>query len=366
MLDCQAVGDGTINLTAKSTGEGFEVMLPDGELVKLSGQALDIMSGEEATNGTESLSQRVEDLSESVFQAGQIGDVLWQAGLDLAIDHARGQDPNRVVRLRWNCPSGDLRADRFPWELLHPSANPIGWFGEPPVTTVRIVTVTGKGWGGQQHTIAEESPTMVVVRGTDDELSAVDAAFDRFRRRTRRTNVRLRTAQPQAVSNLAELADALAAPVDILQLWAHSGDVGLQFSRTGEIIPTAVLARQIAQAAPRLVVLVGCSSGALGRAVVARGVSAAVAMRVPVHDHTVQPLVEDVTAAVLAGAAVDVAFATALRRYLFTGQPGVAAVPMLYLADNFNGVLFPQRLNTMAAAPDLKASSNLPSWRADA
>ena len=367
VLDRRPAGDGTINLTAQSTDEGFEVTLPDGELVKLSGQALDTPSGEEAPNGAENLSQRVEDLSEAVFQAGQIGDVLWQAGLDLAIDQARGQDPNRAVRLRWNCPSGDFRADRFPWELLHPSTNPIGWFGEPPITTVRVVTATRKGWEGQEHiNIAGESPTMVVARGTDGELSAVDAAFDRFRRRTRRTNVRLRTARPRAISNLDELAEVLAVPVDILQLWAHSGEVGLRFSRAGEIIPTAELASQIARAAPRLVVLVGCSSGALGRALVDLGVLAAVVMRVPVHDHTIQPLVEDVTTAVLAGAAVDLAFAAALRRYLFTGQPGAAAVPMLYLADDFNGVLFPQPLNTMTATPDLNTSSNLPTWRADA
>ena len=65
-------------------------------------------------------------------------------------------------------------------------------------------------------------------------------------------------------------------------------------------------------------------------------------MRVPLYDHTVQPLVEDVTATVLAGTPVDLAFAEALRRYLFTGQPGAAAVPMLYLAEGSDGILFPR------------------------
>jgi hypothetical protein len=65
-------------------------------------------------------------------------------------------------------------------------------------------------------------------------------------------------------------------------------------------------------------------------------------MRVPVFDHTVQPLVEDFTALTLNGALVDLAFARALRRYLLTGQPGAAAVPMLYLAENTDRTLFPR------------------------
>jgi hypothetical protein len=92
---------------------------------------------------------------------------------------------------------------------------------------------------------------------------------------------------------------------------------------------------------PRLVILVGCSSGTLGRALVERGVRAAVAMRVPVFDYTVQPLVEDFTALILNGIPVDRAFARALRRYLLTGQPGAAAVPMLFLAENADRALFP-------------------------
>jgi hypothetical protein len=82
-------------------------------------------------------------------------------------------------------------------------------------------------------------------------------------------------------------------------------------------------------------------------------------MRVPVHDHTIQPLVEDVTAAVLTGTVVDLAFAGALRRYLLTGQPGAAAVPMLYLADDVDGVLFPPPAASRQRIP-------IATWRASA
>jgi hypothetical protein len=348
VLDDRPAGDGVVDLTACSTSDGLEVRLSGGETLQLRGDALRILSGEQHDGEDPAhRSQRVDDLSEAVYQAGRLGDLLWQAGLDLAIDYARGPDPNRAVRLRWNCPVGDPEADRFPWELLHPTTAPLGWFGEPPITSVRVVS---PAWGDKarpEFVISGPSPVMRVVRGTDDELRAVDEAFDRFRRRTRRTDVRLASARPQQVSSLGELAKALAEPADILQLWAHSGDAGVRLSRTGSIIPTAELADQISQSSPRLVVLVGCSSGALGRALVTRGVRAAVAMRVPVHDHTVQSLVEDVTARVLSGAAVDIAFAEALRSYLFTGQPGAAAVPMLYLADDFDGILFPERVNLL-------------------
>jgi CHAT domain len=308
------------------------VTLPEGQQVRVGGEALGKLM--------ESASQRVADLSAAVFRAGQIGDLLWQEGLGLAIDYARGPDPNRAVRLEWDCPTGDLAADRFPWELLHPSTAPVGWFGEPPITAVRVVEPATAGWDPQARSGFTENPTMLVLRGADRELRAVDEAFDRFRRRTRRTRVRLLTARPREIDSLAMMGEALADQPDVLQLWAHSGDSGVRLSPAGEMVPTHVLADLVAQAAPRLVVLVGCSSGALGRALVARGVPAAVAMRVPVYDHTVQPLVEDVTAAALAGERVDLAFAAALRTYLFTGQPGASAVPMLYLAEGSDGVLF--------------------------
>jgi hypothetical protein len=338
VLDQRSSG-GAIDLAVRSAGTGFEVTLPEGQILELDSEALGSLR-DEAPAGMEYPSQSVRDLSEAVFRAGQLGDLLWQAGLDLAVDQARGPDPNRPVQLRWNCPPGDRAADLFPWELLHPSDVPLGWFGEPPVTTVRGVEPAGAG--RQRRAANQEDPTMLVIRGANPELSAVDNAFDRFRRRTRQTQVRLLKARPQPVSDLDGLSAHMARPVDILQLWAHSGDSGVQLSPGGKIIPTADIADCLAQSAPRLVVLVGCSSGALGRSLVGRGVSVAVAMRVPVFDHTIQPLVEDVTATVLAGTAVDLAFAAALRRYLFTGQPGAAAVPMLYLAGGCDGVLFPR------------------------
>lgn len=337
VLDQGHRGDGLIDLAVRSAGEGFIVTLPGGATVELHDETLGGLD-REAPAGVEYVTQSVQELSDAVYRAGQIGDVLWQGGLDLAIDHSRGPEPDRPVQLRWNCPPGDRAADLFPWELLHPSDAPLGWFGESPVTTVRVVAPIA---ASRQRPGTGNSPTMLVIRGVDPELSAVDNAFDRFRRRTRQTQVDLLRARPAPVATLDELAATLSQPVDILQLWAHSGEPGVRLSPDGEIIPIAAIADCLARPAPRLVVLVGCSSGALGRALVGRGVGAAIAMRVPLYDHTVQPLVEDVTATVLAGNPVDLAFAGALRRYLFTGQPGAAAVPMLYLADGSDGVLFP-------------------------
>lgn len=331
-----APGDGSLVLRARTGTDGFLVTLPAGEMLELSGEALSKFEG---------VPGRVHELSEAVFQAGRIGDLLWQGGLDLAIDHARGQDPNRPVRLKWCFPSDDPDVDRVPWELLHPSAAPLGWFDEPTTTAVRMVTPMAAGRAHRVRGFVGSSPSMLVVRGMDPELDDVDSAFDRFRRRTRRTDVRLARARPQPVGGLRDLAEALANPVDIIQLWAHSSDEGVRFSggTSGGLVETAALADRITQTPPKLAVLVGCRSGTLGRALVERGVLAAVAMRVPLYDHTIQPLVEDVTAAVLAGVPVDLAFAGALRRYLLTGQPGAAAIPMLYLADDFDGVLFTDR-----------------------
>ncbi len=319
---------------------GFRITLPAGQSV--------LLEGEPVLRTGRILSDRpdrpvpVKDLSEAVFQAGRIGDLLWQGGLDLAIDHARGQDPNRAVRLEWHCRAEDTKADRFPWELLHPSTAPLGWFDDPPITSVRIVAPAkqAKSLTGFASGV---SPTMLVVRGTAEGLDAVDDAFDRFRRRSRRTDLRLIAGKPRAVGTADALAEELARPADIVQLWMHSGDTEVQLSdEPGGRLPTSVVADMLAKRPPRLVILVGCSSGALGRALVEGGVLAVLAMRVPVFDHTVQPLVEDVTATVLTGVPVDFAFALALRRYLLTGQPGAAAVPMLYLAENANSVLFPQ------------------------
>jgi hypothetical protein len=183
---------------------------------------------------------------------------------------------------------------------------------------------------------------MLVVRGTADGMEAVDDAFDWFRHRSRRTDLTLVTRQPIAVSDAESLAGALGRPADIVQLWVHSGEGGIGLTGNWEQVPTGQVAAMFEEHPPRLVILVGCSSGALGQALAERGVLAVVAMRVPVFDHTVQPLIEDFTAFVLNGTPVDRAFARALRRYLITGQPGAAAVPMLYLAENADRILFPR------------------------
>ena len=327
---------GTLDLAARYDTDGsLGITLPFGETLRLTGD-------DEGLPHSAGMPERVEELSEMVFRAGQIGDLLWQGGLDIAIDRARGPDPNRPVRLRWRFPDEDVRVDHIPWELLHPSTAPLGWFEEPAITAARMIAPSAEGRARRVRALVGHSPSMLVLRGMDPELEDVDNAFDRFRRRTRRTNVRLVSARPRPVGGLDDVAKALVNPVDIIQLWAHSGDAGVQFSSAASegMAGTVPLADLVAETPPKLAVLVGCSSGALGKALVERGVLATVAMRVPLYDHTIQPLVEDVTAAVLTGTPIDLAFAAALRRYLFTGQPGAAAVPMLYLAEDFDGVLF--------------------------
>lgn len=190
-------------------------------------------------------------------------------------------------------------------------------------------------------------PTMLVVRGTDrtgpggaDLLESVDDAYDLIQRRTRRSHVRLVAPKPVAVEEPEDLRRALHNPVDLLQLWAHCAPDVVQFSHSCRL-RTDRIARDVARVPPRLVVAVGCRSGTLGRLLVRLGVPCVVAMRSEVYSHTVQPLVEDFTALVLEGAPVDLAFADALHRYVLTGQPGAAAVPMLYLATDADPVLFP-------------------------
>lgn len=123
------------------------------------------------------------------------------------------------------------------------------------------------------------------------------------------------------------------------KLWAHCGPEDVRFSPRA-VFGTAVLADRLARCAPRLVVLVGCRSGALGRALVERGVEAVVAMRVEVFSQTIQPLVADLVSLAVEGVPIDLAFAEALHSYVLTGQPGAVAVPMLYLAAGSDGELF--------------------------
>jgi hypothetical protein len=63
-------------------------------------------------------------------------------------------------------------------------------------------------------------------------------------------------------------------------------------------------------------------------------------MRTEVFSGTIQPLVADLIALALGGTPIDLAFGKALHSYVLTGQPGAAAVPMLYLADGSTGELF--------------------------
>ena len=325
----------------ESQSRGFRLTLPRRAPILLTGQS--VMQVGRVLSRQQHQSVSLREISEAVFQAGQIGDLLWQGGLDLAVDHARGPDPNRSVRLEWHCPPNDAEADLFPWELLHPSTAPLGWFDDPAITSVRLVTPTRPS----RHPVEVAdgiSPTMLVLRGTGRDMRAVDDAFERFRRRSRRTNLRLVGGEPHPVGTARAIAQQLAEPVDILQLWTHSDNSGVHLSADPDgMLPTADLTEMLTDPPPRLAIIVGCSSGALGRALVETGVLAVVAMRVPVFDHTVQPLVEDFTATVLGGAPVDLAFAGALRRYLLTGQPGAAAVPMLFLAHGADPVLFPER-----------------------
>ena len=276
--------------------------------------------------------------STQVSAAGDVGDQIWQGGLDLAMDRARGDDPYRPVRLQWDC---DPAADDIPWELVHPSDAPLGWFADPPVTTVRSVRPR------HPHPQVPAPPpgplarhSMLVIRGTHRELGSSDEAYAQSLRRTRHSNVSALSRQPEIIDHPDDLDRSLPESVDILQLWAHCGPEQVRFSPRAEF-GTATLADRLARCAPRLVVLVGCQSGALGRALVERGVEAVVAMRVEVFSQTIQPLVADVVSLAVEGMPIDLAFAEALHSYVLTGQPGAAAVPMLYLAVGSDGGLFP-------------------------
>jgi hypothetical protein len=279
----------------------------------------------------------IEQQSALTSAAGRLGELIWQAGLDLAIDLARGDDPQRPVRLEWHC---DDAADEIPWELVHPSAATLGWFDDPPTTVVRSIRSAAPG-GATSRPIAGGSLaryTMQVIRGEGAELDSSDTAYQQTRRRTRRTNVELLSPRPEVIAEPDDLRRVIRR-ADILQVWAHCGPDVVRFSGRA-VFPALALADRLAACSPRLVVLVGCKSGALGRALVQRGVTAVVAMRGEVYSHTVQPLVEDLVSLVLAGQTVDLAFAEALKRYVLTGQPGAVAIPMLYLAAGSDGRLF--------------------------
>jgi hypothetical protein len=351
----EAGGRGALALGVATlpTGE-VRVTLPGGAETRLSSKDLAALGGTPVRGGDEpdraelaglttgEILERATRLavarqSIQVSAAGDIGDQIWQTGLDLAVDQARGDNPFRPVRLEWEC---DASADDVPWELIHPSDAPLGWFADPPITTVRSVRPRHPR---PQIPASPRGPLarhrMLVIRGVYRELGSSDEAYARSLRRTRHSNVSALTGKPQIIDHPDDLDRALPESVDILQLWAHCGPEDVRFSPRS-VFGTAVLADRLARCAPRLVVLVGCRSGALGRALVERGVEAVVAMRVEVFSQTIQPLVADLVSLAVEGVPIDLAFAEALHSYVLTGQPGAVAVPMLYLAEGSDGGLF--------------------------
>jgi len=285
-----------------------------------------------------SAADSIDGLSRLVLTAEAIGTRLWETGLGEEIDRARGDDPYRPVRLEWVL-QGDAvsQLDDVSWELLHPCRAPLGWFADPPVTGIRLVSTNSAAPPGLSR-----RPTMLVLRGVHPEINEVDAAFERIVRRTRRLDVEMCRPLPVLVDRAEKLAEILTGTADIVHLWAHCNPTTVGFSaRYHE--PVEALTEQLCQLRPRLVVLVGCRSAALGRRLAQAGVSAVVGMRLAVYGHAVTPLVEDLTAAVLAGAPVDLAFARALRSHVDTGHPGAAAVPVVHLAAGHDPILFPRR-----------------------
>jgi WD40 repeat protein len=278
--------------------------------------------------------------SEAIDIAGRLGDQLWFGGLDGEIDRARGRVPDRPVRLELM-----IRGDRsdeladVPWELLHPRTAPLCWFDDPPITMVRLVP-SGPQMGSGRSA-SRGRPRMLVLRDAAPELDVVDAAYEEIRRRTRHTAISLASGAPVTVTGEKELRAALQ-PADVIHLWAHSTPTEVHFSSGS--VGNDTVAAAIAAAGARFVVLVGCASAALARRLVHSGVDAVVGMRTTVYNQTVQPLVENLTAAVLRGTPVDLAFADALKRYILSGQPGAAAVPLLHLREGSTGTTFPADL----------------------
>lgn len=365
LLEPAAEGErGVIPLQVVLTGRACQVTLPDRSVIELPGEDLAGLRGAEADTISEALREirdekaipagqvrqfaarllvsgtalAVRQQSALVATAERIGDQIWQNGLNLALDRARGDDPGRPIRLAWEC---DEETDDIPWELVHPSSSPLGWFGDPPVTSVRSVSprVHAVQIDGEKTVIPITRHRMLVIRGHDFELSTSDDVYTQTSRRTRLSNLTMLRPQPLVIRDESDLEMALSEPMEILQVWAHCGPTRAKFSDNAQF-ETAVLARRLAQRVSRLAVIVGCRSGALGRALAERGVEAVVAMRVEVYSRTIQSLVTDLISLALDGVPIDVAFAEALRSYVLTGQPGAAAVPMLYLSAGSDGKLF--------------------------
>jgi hypothetical protein len=324
LMPAAGLADGDIPIEVSDQEGECRVTLPDGAEIELDPELIKRFR-EGPTSGL-------------VDTASRIGDQLWRCGLDRALDLARGDDPDRPVRLVWRC---DALTDDLPWEVVHPVMSPLGWFAEPPVTSVR--SVRRRDAAGRRATGPASTPMnrhrMLVIRGTAGELDPSDETYVYTSRRTRLRNVRMLNSEPVRISTRQKLYEALQEPVDILQVWAHCDRNGAKFSAEAEF-GTDELASLLAPRVSRLAVIVGCRSGALARALVEQGVEAVVAMRTEVFSGTIQPLVAELITLALGGARIDLAFGRALHSYVLTGQPGAAAVPLLYLADDSTGELF--------------------------
>ncbi|GID27421.1 CHAT domain-containing protein [Paractinoplanes brasiliensis] len=311
-------GDGRVLLTASTDGDAAVVRVAGGLPVRLDPAVVRTLR-ERAGQDT------LQAQSEAVGLAGDLGDALWSAGLAAEFDRARGDDPERPVRLQLEFADGapDWLAD-LPWELLHRQYAPLMWFAEPPATLVRVVPHEAA------PIPAPATPRLLVMRDSDRALDPVGRAYEDIRRRTRSTTIRLVHGAPVRYPDDAQ--------ADLVHLWAHARPDGVRIG--GVLHSNDAVADTLAAQGPRLVVLVGCSSAALARLLVTRGVEAVVGMRAKVYNRTVVPLVEGLTTAVVRGEPVDRAFAAALRQYVLTGQPGAAAVPVLYLRAGSSGVIF--------------------------
>ncbi|MBO1336876.1 CHAT domain-containing protein [Streptomyces sp. VRA16 Mangrove soil] len=288
-------GTGVLRIGITTEHDGCTFQLPDGGQVRVNSGVLDALRVTKP--------RTLGELSRAVTTAGTVGEALGQAGLDLFVDAARGAFPDRPVRIELAIGTG---ADDLAWELLHDPNAALGWFGRPRVTITRVVTPDSCS-AVRPRAEADGKPALLVVRGKHqvtpmgtDLLANVDDAYDRMWRRTRRSHVRLVEPHPVSVLTQPQLKNTLRDHVDLLHLWAHCDQENVEFGPGGRLTTEAV-ATCITGAAPRLVVLIGCRSGALGRLLVERGVPCVVAMRAEVYSRTVQPLVEDFTALVLEG-----------------------------------------------------------------
>ncbi|GAA3237782.1 CHAT domain-containing protein [Actinocorallia longicatena] len=323
--------DGTSGPSAELPG-GVRVDLPAGPVRDLSPEGdrklmdrvralLRSARGQGAADSGRLSRLMVERLSVPSFAGAALGDLLWCSGLDLELDRARGDDPELPVRIELDCAGVEAPA----WELLRLTGAPLGWFAEPQVSIVRSVAVPGSPPAPGRH-----RPVLLALRGAQDELSFVDAAHEELRRRTALRSVHVE--ELRRIASADDLAPGALPRADILQVWAHCSDTDLRFSADHPPVSHERFIEALPAPLPAVVVLVGCRSGGLGRRLVEAGAGAVVAMRVEVMSHTITSLVDELTSLVLADLPVDQAFGRALRRYVLTGQPGAAAVPLLYLA----------------------------------